>query len=89
MRLRTAARLGLALVLLFPILQFVVQYVWVTHSFDGITAAFAMGCVQSLLDMLTGFFEHPVKSLLYFGALAVMSRLAFGPRGGARRRRWR
>lgn len=76
----TAVRLGLALVFVFPILQFVVQYVITTHGVHGLLGALAIGGVQSVIDMLTGFLTHPVKSIVYFAILGLMSRVAFGPR---------
>lgn len=77
-RRRTAARIGLAVVLCFPVIEFVVRYVWTTHGVHGLTGALALGAVQGMLDMLTGFLGHPFRSIVYFAVVSLMSRLAFG-----------
>ncbi len=79
-RYTTAARLGLALVLLFPVLQFVVQYLLINHSLNGITDELVLATVQGALDMAVDLLNHPVKSIVYLLVVGVMSRFAFGAR---------
>ena len=76
----TAVRIGLALVLAYPVFAFIVQYVWATHGVHGLAGALATGAVQSILDMVTGFLAHPIKSVVYLAVVSVMTHAAFGPR---------
>lgn len=71
-----AARTALCLFLCWPIVSWVLQYVWLNKGVNGITGAFAIGIVQSAEDWLIMLLAHPVRGATYLCFLAVLSRLA-------------
>ena len=71
------ARAAIALFLCWPVIQWVAQYVWMNRGFDGITAAFAAGVLDSIGSYLAMFITDPIKALIYFGFLGLLGRFAW------------
>ena len=82
-----AARIGLAAVLVWPFLEFVLQYVWQRHTFKGVGTALVIGIADSVLGQIAQAFSDPVRFVLTLVVLTVLSRLAFGDRARRGRRR--
>jgi hypothetical protein len=72
-----AARAALALFIVWPVISFAAQYVWQNHGFSGITAAFALGVVESFASYLEMLLTKPVRAAVYLGFLGLVGRLAW------------
>lgn len=79
-RLVTTVRVSLALVLVWPVLQFVATYLWVNRTFEDIVPAFVMGVLDGLPEQIEAAIAEPWKAVLSFLLFAVMGRIAFGPK---------
>ena len=78
-RLLTTVRVSLALVIAWPVLRFVAEYLWVNRSFDDIVPAFVLGVIEGIPDQIEAALAEPWKAVLSFALFAVMGRIAFGP----------
>lgn len=73
----TAARAALALFLIWPVIKWVVEYVWLNKGFSGITGAFALGMVDSIDGWITMLVASPVHAVIYFAFLGLIGRWAW------------
>lgn len=73
----TAARAALALFLMWPVIKWVVEYVWLNKGFSGITGVFALGMVDSIGDWITMLVSSPVHAIIYFTFLGLIGRWAW------------
>lgn len=76
-RVITTIRLALAAFLLWPLVQFVLSYLWHERTLNGIEAALAVAAVDSLLAWVGAMLAEPGRALAYLGFLAVISKIAF------------
>lgn len=73
-RRRTLIRLGLALALSAPFLQFTITY-WIQHgNLDGVIPALVTGALGSIVDWITLALTNPVQTAIYATVLAVITR---------------
>lgn len=73
----SAARAALFVFLAWPVAWWCVQYVWQNKGTDGISAAFALGVIDSLGQWLTMFIANPAGTLVYVAFLWALARLAW------------
>lgn len=72
-----AARAALALFLAWPVISWVIQYVWINKSFSGMIPAFAVGVLQSIGDWITLLVTSPLHTVIYLVFLAILGKLAW------------
>lgn len=73
-----AARAGVILAFALPVLLFVGDYLRVHRSVDGMIGAFAIGVLDSGLQMIGYLISHPVQAVAFLLVSAVLGRFAFG-----------
>lgn len=74
----TTIRAGAALALAAPVLWYVVQYLWYYRTTDGLIEGFAVGAIESGLDLVDMAIANPLATSIYLAAGWAVQRLAFG-----------
>lgn len=72
-----AARAALALFLAWPVISWIVQYLWINKSFSGMVPAFAAGVLQSFGDWITLLVTNPFHTVIYLAFLTILGKLAW------------
>ena len=73
-----AARAGVALALVAPLLWFVAVWFLRGGTKEGLLPALVDGVLRGVLDLLVHALGHPLQALLYVLVVAAASRFAFG-----------
>lgn len=81
-------RLALACFLLWPIVQYVIDYFFTYRSLDGFVESLPMAALESMGESIMIAFNQPISALMYTAFLALLSWIAFPwtSRGNRRRR---
>ena len=72
-----AARAGVVVALLAPILYFVAAYVWTRHTFDGLLFALADAAVETAVETASALASNPVPTAIFLVVTWALSRFAF------------
>jgi hypothetical protein len=74
---KTVVRLGLVAVLCFPVLQYMVLYLWDHGTPDGLIAGLVLALLGGLGDLLVAAFNEPIQTAIYWVVVAFLAKLAF------------
>lgn len=83
-----AARIGVGIAFVAPLIWFIAQYWWTYRTSDGLLAVLARGAVGSVAATIEYALTNPVESLLYAVGMYLLWIFAFG-RGRHGHRKWR
>lgn len=77
-RVKTIARVAVALFLIWPLVQFAGAYLWREQTTDGLVESLTLAAIEGAFDFVSDAIAQPGRALLYMLVLAIMSRFAFG-----------
>lgn len=72
-----AARAGVAVALLAPLVYFVVAYVWTRRTVEGLTGAVLGAVIDSAVGTAGSAITHPVTTAMFLLVGGVLARFAF------------
>jgi hypothetical protein len=73
----TVVRMALALFLLWPVVWFVIVYLWQQRTVDGLLSSLAVAVAYGFLDYPAMVIAQPTQSVVYAAFLVVLGRVAF------------
>ncbi|MGX5717973.1 hypothetical protein [Arthrobacter sp. MAHUQ-56] len=86
-QLKTAIRTGALIALAAPIAWYIIVYWTQTGSLNGVIEALTLSAIESALELPGLILAHPTQTLTWLTVGALVTRIAFGPKLG-KKRRW-